>query len=233
MILIFLWSINAAVQNGNPPPTPLLPPYSPFRSFSTPPLLPLSLLLYSTRQSCLILDSMHHYRISFPLLSSPLEPIHCLALSYHLIPLHLFLLHLSTLPHFPAWRQDSLISEISVPGPHMAGTVFLIAVDTYYGDTQKNDPQGQPGNMKTLPQLKSLRTATTLPTSSPSLSAANITSRYTILASYSQQHVLLVSGLPQNHFMVKGGMVFFQFIPQDGYDLRWSHPISSCQPLLS
>ena len=215
-------------------------PYS-----STPPLLPLSLLLYSPFRSFstppFAPSLLHPPELSYPrfyaslqhLISSPLEPIHCLALSYHLIPLHLFLLHLSTLPHFPAWRQDSLISEISVPGPHMAGTVFLIAVDTYYGDTQKNDPQGQPGNMKTLPQLKSLRTATTLPTSSPSLSAANITSRYTILASYSQQHVLLVSGLPQNHFMVKGGMVFFQFIPQDGYDLRWSHPISSCQPLLS
>ena len=186
--------MNTALQNRSPP---LL-------------LLPLSLLflLHPFRVIC---SPLLRIIIAPHLISSPILSCKYAASPYRIISTH------PTVPsllHFNASCEDSLISEINVPGPHTAGTVFLIAVDTYYGDglSAKNTP----------PLTKSLRTSLSSSSSSSSLSlsTANMTSRYTILASYSQQHVLLISGQPQNHFMSKGGMVFFQFIPQDGYDLR-------------
>ena len=106
---------------------------------------------------------------------------------------------------------------ILVKGPHVQGTTFVVAVHATDSIVPFNrlelparatsvDPQ----SIDTLKQL-----------SATSLHSSPVPqTRYTILASYSQQHVLLTSGVPQNHYVSKGDTEFFRFIPDEDTDMR-------------
>lgn len=94
------------------------------------------------------------------------------------------------------------VDYISVKGPHVQGTVFVVAVQTTKGQI-KNINQDE----------KHLATATATIT-------AGVSIRYSILASYSQQYVTLTAGVPQNHFVSKGTTEYFRFIPEGDTDMR-------------
>jgi hypothetical protein len=82
---------------------------------------------------------------------------------------------------------------ISIEGPHQQGTVFVVAVQTTKAQTR-------------LPLRATV--------------AAGVSTRYTILASYSQQYVTLTAGVPQSHFVSKGTTEYFRFIPDRDADMR-------------
>ena len=106
---------------------------------------------------------------------------------------------------------------ILVKGPHAQGTTFVVAVHATDSIMPFTDVKlsaaatsGVPQSIDTLKQLSAMSL----------LSSPVPQTRYTILASYSQQHVLLMSGVPQNHYVSKGDTEFFRFIPEEDTDMR-------------
>ena len=108
------------------------------------------------------------------------------------------------------------LDVILVKGPHVQGSTFVIAVQA----THINSPR--------LLDNTSVLASASSESSSPSIFLSR--TRYTILASYSQQHVLLSSGVPQNHFVSKGDTEFFRFIPEGNTDMRISLTARSGDP---